>query len=606
MASNGKLKRSKGVGIVGTLFTTGKLLFEACGPKEIGLLTVGLLGYLIPAGMIFLQKEFFNHAEQLVIDPSSTVIRDIAVTLALWSGLMLAQWVVGIIEGHASRLVNIRINNYMMNRLLGKIGSIRYEYMDTPEVFNKLEWVSRELPNRIAQVVYSSLGFVGSLLAGSSVGALGFSEDWRIALIIIAGGIPACLFVHLQNDEEYYRAQWESPELRQQWHVFRLFTRRDSIREMRVGQYSDYLMEKWADLSLQLRNHRYKYIRKYYLFNVLSNIFNYASIGVALWIVCLRIFDPVSGTGIGSFMLVYGVAMSLQGDIISLFSDISGVAATGKYLKDYYDLLRYDSEELAGEDDPLPENGDITFENVWFHYPNTDRYVLQDINVTIKQGEKVAIVGENGSGKSTFVALLCGLYQPQRGRITFAGKELSEVLGLMRRATSFVFQDFGRYQLTVADNIRIGNTYRELTEGEIITAAKRADADGFIQEMEQKYNTFLGSLEQGRMDLSGGQWQKLAFARCITRQEAKVMILDEQTAALDPISEARFYREFRELTGDRTAIMISHRLGATKLADRILVFHEGRIVEEGTHEKLMSKNGLYAQMYEAQAQWYTA
>ena len=108
------------------------------------------------------------------------------------------------------------------------------------------------------------------------------------------------------------------------------------------------------------------------------------------------------------------------------------------------------------------------------------------------------------------------------------------------------------------------------------------------------------------MDLSGGQWQKLAFARCITRQEAKVMILDEQTAALDPISEARFYREFRELTGDRTAIMISHRLGATKLADRILVFHEGRNVEEGTHEKLMSKNGLYAQMYEAQAQWYTA
>ena len=255
--------------------------------------------------------------------PSSTVIRDIAVTLALWGGLMLAQWVVGIIEGHASRLVNIRINNYMMNRLLGKIGSIRYEYMDTPEVFNKLEWVSRELPSRIAQVVNSSLGFVGSLLAGSSVGALGFSEDWRIALIIIAGGIPACLFVHLQNDEEYYRAQWESPELRQQWHVFRLFTRRDSIREMRVGQYSDYLMEKWADLSLQLRNHRYKYIRKYYLFNVLSNIFNYTSIGVALWIVCLRIFDPVSGT-VSDLSCWFMVWQCPAGDIISLFSDISG------------------------------------------------------------------------------------------------------------------------------------------------------------------------------------------------------------------------------------------------------------------------------------------
>jgi len=124
--------------------------------------------------------------------------------------------------------------------------------------------------------------------------------------------------------------------------------------------------------------------------------------------------------------------------------------------------------------------------------------------------------------------------------------------------------------------------------------------------MEQKYDTFLGTLEDGHTDLSGGQWQKLAFARAISKSEARVMVLDEQTAALDPISEAKFYHDFKELTGDRTAIMISHRLGATKLADRILVFHEGRIVEEGTHDELMRQSGLYAQMYHAQAQWYTA
>ncbi len=606
MTSNKQINRVRGVGIIDTVVISAKLLLEACKSKEILLLSVGLLSSLLPSGMIYLQKEFFGYAEQIVVEPSRIVLVRIITTLALWSGLMLVGWVTGILETYAGRLIHARVNNYMMDQMLNKIASIRYEYMDTPEVFNKLEWVSKELPNRISQVVYSTIGIVRSLITMASVGALGFTEDWRIALIILAGGVPACVFMQMQNVEGYYRAQWEAPELRQQWYVFRLFTRRDSIREMRVGQYSEYLMDKWADLSLKLRNHRYKYIRKYYIFNLLSNISGYASIGIALWLICSRILDPASGVGIGSFVLIYGVANSLQGTMKSVFSDIAGLAATGKYVRDYFELLDYDSEELVSEEDSIPRHAAINFENVWFHYPNTDRYVLQDINVTIKQGEKVAIVGENGSGKSTFVALLCGLYRPQQGRITFAGKELSQVLGLMRRATSFVFQDFGRYQLTVGDNIRIGNTYRELTDGEIITAAKRADADPFIQEMDKKYDTFLGTLEEGRTDLSGGQWQKLAFARAITRQEAKVMVLDEQTAALDPISEAKFYREFRELTGDRTAIMISHRLGATKLADRILVFHEGRIVEEGTHEELMNRNGLYAQMYEAQAQWYTA
>ena len=215
-------------------------------------------------------------------------------------------------------------------------------------------------------------------------------------------------------------------------------------------------------------------------------------------------------------------------------------------------------------------------------------------------------MGENGSGKTTFILLLSGLYRPQKGKTTFAGKDLMDNLGLMRRATSFVFQDFGRYQITVADNIRIGNLYRDLSDQEIKLAAKRSGADEFIEKLDQKYNTFLGTLEEGHTDLSGGQWQKLAFARAITRQEARVMILDEQTAALDPISEAKFYHDFKDLTGDRTAIMISHRLGATKLADRILVFDDGRIVEEGTHEELMSNRGLYYEMYQAQAQWYTA
>ncbi len=153
----------------------------------------------------------------------------------------------------------------MMDSLLAKIATIRYEHMDTPEVYNKLEWISNELPNRITQVIYGTLGLFYSMITLFSMGILVLTQDWRIALIVIVGGIPACIFMLMQTDEEYSRAQWEAPELRQQWYVYNLFVKRDSIREMRIGQYSEYLIKKWEDLSLKLRNRRYRHIRKYYI-----------------------------------------------------------------------------------------------------------------------------------------------------------------------------------------------------------------------------------------------------------------------------------------------------------------------------------------------------
>lgn len=581
-------------------------MIQACTKKEILLFAVQLIVAVLPSVLIYLQKLFFTTAEQFIFEPSKHLRNSLLLVLSAWGTVMLIQWVINWIKDLSQRVIQAKVSNYLMNSLLAKISRIRFEYMDTPEVYNKLEFVSNQLLDRIYSVIYSTMSLMSNIIVLISMGGLIFLEDWRAGLIVLVGSIPACYFMYLQNTESYHRNQWEAPELRQQWYVYRLFTRRDSIREMRIGQYSQHLVKKWEDLSLKLRNHRYKYIRKFYFFSLLSNIVGYVSIGLALWLISIRVLQRDSAIGIGSFVLVYNVAGSLQSVTKNIFFNLVSVATTGKYLKDYQDLSGYPEEVLIGESDPIPEAVDITFENVSFSYPNTERLVLKDVNVTIKQGEKVAIVGENGSGKTTFILLLSGLYRPQKGKTTFVGKDLMDNLGLMRRATSFVFQDFGRYQITVADNIRIGNLYRDLSDQEIKLAAKRSGADEFIEKLDQKYNTFLGTLEEGHTDLSGGQWQKLAFARAITRQEARVMILDEQTAALDPISEAKFYHDFKDLTGDRTAIMISHRLGATKLVDRILVFDEGKIVEEGTHDELIHNKGIYYEMYEAQAQWYSA
>lgn len=254
---------------------------------------------------------------------------------------------------------------------------------------------------------------------------------------------------------------------------------------------------------------------------------------------------------------------------------------------------------------PLAQDMEIQFEHVSFTYPYSDREVLHDLNLTIRQGERIAIVGENGSGKSTFVSLLSGFYPIQCGHVTVNGVTLEECLADFRDKTSCLHQFSESYIMTVRENIEIGDTKREISRQELEELGRKAGVHSFIDTLENGYDTLIGNLSNNNtFDLSGGQRQKMFLARALARRDARLLILDEPTSALDPMSEAELYRNFSELAGDRTCILISHRLGATKLADRILVFRDGRIIEEGTHESLIARNGYYRQMYAAQAQWY--
>ena len=230
--------------------------------------------------------------------------------------------------------------------------------------------------------------------------------------------------------------------------------------------------------------------------------------------------------------------------------------------------------------------------------------MLHNINVTIRAGEKIAIVGENGSGKSTFVGMLCALYKPNSGIITIDNENIHDHLSRTRKTLSAVFQGFARYEATIRENITVSDTNRRADTEELTQLAKRTGAWEFIEHQPSGFDEVVGSFSATGNNLSGGQWQKIALTRCAYRDDAKIMILDEPTAALDPLAESELYRNCTDLTGDRTTILISHRLGITQLVDRSLVFDDGRIVEDGSHEELLKKDGLYARMFQAQAQWY--
>jgi ATP-binding cassette subfamily B protein len=278
-------------------------------------------------------------------------------------------------------------------------------------------------------------------------------------------------------------------------------------------------------------------------------------------------------------------------------------------------FLALEPEELAQhplQPAPRPLRQGVQFHAVSFTYPGTERPALDDINLVLRPGERVALVGENGAGKTTLVKLLLGLYQPTAGVITVDGVDLREIApAAWRQEATAIFQDFARYPATALENIAYADiALLPVDESDgvpaaAVAAAEQSGAAEVIAALPQRYATLLGKEFEGGVELSSGQWQKLALARAYLRA-AQIVVLDEPTAALDPRAEVEVYRQFAAAAAGRCAVFISHRLGSTRLAQRIVVLRGGRIIEEGAHLTLLEQGGEYARMFRLQASWYAA
>ncbi|MCM1303391.1 MAG: ABC transporter ATP-binding protein/permease [Lachnospiraceae bacterium] len=305
--------------------------------------------------------------------------------------------------------------------------------------------------------------------------------------------------------------------------------------------------------------------------------------------------------GVGAFAAIFTSLDTLYAQMNDLFNGhIGEIGRNFGPAQNFFAFLKL-RERQGLYEEPVKREV-MEFQDVSFTYPGSDRPALEHINLTVHRGETIAIVGVNGSGKSTLTRLLIGLYLPTSGRLLIDGRDVGEIAPkALYRGVSAVFQKYQSYKMSVAENVRISDLERG-TEPAIRDALEKADFPMGSEKLTEGLETMLGK-DFGGIDLSGGQWQRLAIARGLYRTH-DIIILDEPTAAIDPLEEADIYRKFAEISRDKTAFIVTHRLGSAQIADRIIVMDEGHIVDMGTHEELMQREGRYRELYHAQAKWY--
>lgn len=495
-------------------------------------------------------------------------------------------------------------NRYLNLRLMKKAASLDLTYFENADFYDKLERARAQASDRVGMPAAMGNLFQRSIILLSMAAAVIHYSPWLFVLLLVCT-IPAFLGESHFALRGYALAHELTPLRRELDYLRVLGSSRESAKEIKIFGLEKFLNHRYRDLSSTLvdRNRRLARARLGWgaALAALGSIGYYGSYVFLVW-------EAVQGQiTVGTLALLSGAIASANTELQTIFSLLSAMSEQALFLTDL--LTFFDVQPLIiNKPDAIPGPRTIregfACENVSYHYPGSETLVLRDLNFRILPGESVAIVGENGTGKTTLVKLLARLYEPTAGRITLDGVDVRDFrMEDLRAAVGVIFQDFMRYDMSVRDNIAAGRMELRQSDPELWEALTKAGAKEVVDELPNRIEQMLGRRFEGGQDLSGGQWQRIALARAYLRN-AQLLILDEPTAALDAVAEQQVFEKFAELTQDRMAILISHRFSTVRMVDRIVVLADGRIEEEGNHDTLISLGGRYSYMFELQAANY--
>lgn len=505
-------------------------------------------------------------------------------------------------------------------RLMDHAASLDLYQFEDPEFYDQLERARRQTTGRIG-LLTQVLVIGQDIFTLISLGAALFIYNPWILLLLVAAVLPAFLGeTHFAALAYSLLFRW-TPERRQLDYIRYLGASDQSAKEVQMFGLAPWLIDRYRTLADRffLENKRLS-VKKGLVsigMSIVGTLGYYGAYVHILW-------NAVGGAiTLGTLTFLAASFARSRDHIQRMLLTVSSIYEQCLYLKDLFDFFAVQPTIKSVPGAPLvatPIRDGFVFENVGFKYAGSDRWAVRNVSFHLRPGERLALVGENGAGKTTLTKLLARLYDPSEGRILLDGRDLREYdLASVRRAIGVIFQDFVRYDLRFDENIGVGeisavSSYLDkqragtdngdgAAHGAIVAAAEKSLATTLLPRLPEGYRQMLGRRFEGGVDLSGGEWQKIALARAYMR-DAQVLILDEPTAALDARAEYEVYKRFSELVAGRMAVIISHRFSTVRIADRLIVLKEGRVIEEGTHNQLMARAGLYAELFQLQAEGY--
>jgi ATP-binding cassette subfamily B protein len=562
---------------------------------------------LIPAAQAWVGK--------LIID---SIITSIGQKASLANGFktvlpfLLMEFAIVLISAILSQLralsdqnLRMQLSNYVSQLVMRKATTLDLQFFEDPQFYDALQNARRQADTASLSIMNAILQIVQQVITLISVIALLIRFSWLLALLVVLAAIPNFISESQYATMSFRMIYRRAPESRLLNYIEQLITSVETVKEIKLFGLGEPMLERHKELFTKFYEEDRAIARKRTVASLLWGLLSSAAYyGSYAWV----IYRTLGGfNSIGDMTMFLSIFRQSQASVRGVLSSFNSLYESNLYLDNLLDYLAQEPVlKLAdpGLKVPQPVKEGIEFRNVSFTYPGSDRMVLKDINLHIKPEESIAVVGLNGAGKTTLIKLLTRLYDPTEGHILLDGVDLREYsLHSLHERFGVIFQDFVRYQFSVRENIGFGKI-EEVENIEMIkNAAEQGDAADFIEALPNGYETILGRRWNHGMELSGGQWQKIALARAFMRQ-AELMVLDEPTAALDAQAEFEVFEHFGELMEGKIAVLISHRFSTVRMADRIVVLDGGRITELGTHAELMANAGTYAHLFNLQAEGY--
>jgi ATP-binding cassette subfamily B protein len=585
------------------------------GTMALGVLTV-LAAALPPlvayVGKLIIDAVIAAHGAAAGADRNAAVartVRFVLLELGAVGTIALLERSLGLVRQLVGSRLGIDVNVAILEKAL----QLDLRHFEDPEFYDKLTRARREASSRPLSLIQGNFQLLrNALTLAGYIALLVRFSGWMVAALLVAT-VPAFVAEARFSGAAFRLRNWRSPDARRLNYLEYVMANDEHAKEVKLFGLGPLLLGRYKTLAEQfyvedkaLATRRAVWA---YLLSLVSTLVFYG---------CYALIVVATARGalsLGDMTLYLAAFRQGQQSFQSILTAVGGMYEDSLYMSNLFEFLSIPVARALGAPGaeaaprPLtptsPEKG-IRFEGVGFRYPEAEGWALRGIDLVLPKGQSLALVGENGAGKTTFIKLLAGLYRPTEGRVLLDGKDLRDWDETeLRRRIGVIFQDFNQYQLLMRENVGFGSVEHLDDEVRTQRAVERGGARELVSGLANGLDTQLGRWFKSGAELSGGQWQKVALARAFMREEADILILDEPTAALDAEAEHAVFERFRQLTAGRTAILISHRFPTVRMADRILVIEHGRIIEDGTHAALLAAGARYAHLFRLQAAGYS-